>query len=115
MNPILSFLLALLITLAIEVPIGALMLRSKSAVIPLMLINILTNPALNAALTLILSLTRSYPLYWTALAVGELAVFIGEGFLIRSLCNIPLKRSITVSTVINLLSLFLGSAVLALI
>lgn len=113
MSPILTLILALMITLAIEVPLGALIIKRKSAIIPLILINVLTNPALNAALMLLFVITRSYTLYWIAVVIGEIAVFAGEGFLIRTLCNLPLKRSICISTAINAASLFLGSAVMA--
>ncbi len=112
MTPVLTLILALLITLLIEIPIGALLLKRKSTVVPLVLINILTNPALNAALMILFSLTQSYTLYWIAVVIGEIAVFIGEGFLIRALCDTPLKRSLLFSTIINAVSLFLGSAIL---
>ena len=113
MSPILTLILALTITLAIEVPLGVMILKRKDSVIPLILINILTNPALNVALMLLFVLTRSYPLYWTAAVIGEIAVFVGEGFLIKALCDIPLKRSLLFSTIVNAASLFLGSALLA--
>lgn len=115
MSPILTLILALMITLAIEVPLGSLIIKRKSAIIPLILINVLTNPALNAVLMLLFSLTQSYTLYWIAVVIGEIAVFIGEGFLIGPLCDIPLKRSMILSTLINAVSLFLGSAVMAII
>lgn len=106
---------ALALTLLIEVPLGMLLLKSKRPIIPLILINVLTNPALNATLLILFSLTQSFAVYWTAFALGELAVFVGEGFLLRSLCNISLKRAIIVSTLLNACSLFLGSAIMVLI
>ncbi len=106
---------ALALTLLIEVPSGALILKRKNAIIPLLLVNTLTNPALNAVLVILFSLTQNYPLYWTAVAVGEIAVFVGEGFLICALCDIPLKRALVVSTLLNTCSLFLGNAITALI
>lgn len=112
MSPVLTLILALLLTLVIEVPIGSLMIRSKSAVIPLILINILTNPALNALLMILFTLTVSYTAYWITMVIGEIAVFIGEGFLIRALCDIPIKRAFIISTVINAASFLLGSAIL---
>lgn len=115
MSPAVTLILALLITLAIEVPLGFLLLKRKDSIIPFILINILTNPALNAALMILFSLTQSYAVYWIAIVIGEIAVFIGEGFLIRLLCDIPFKRAIAISTVINAASLFLGSAIIAFI
>ena len=115
METVITFLSALILTLAIEVPLGALLIKRRGAVIPLILINVLTNPALNLTLTLLLVLTKSISLYWIAVVIGEIAVFIGEGFLIRVMCDIQLKRSIIISTVINAASLILGSAILALI
>ncbi len=115
MKAIITLLSALLLTLAIEVPLGALLIKRKDSVIPLILINVLTNPTLNLTLTLLLVLTKSISLYWIAVVIGEIAVFIGEGFLIRVMCDIQLKRSIIISTVINAASLILGSAILALI
>lgn len=112
MSPAITLILALLLTLLIEVPLGMLILKRKESIIPLILINVLTNPALNAVLMILFSLTRSYTAYWIAVVVGEIAVFVGEGILIRTLCDLPLKRSLLISTVINAVSLFLGSAVL---
>ncbi len=106
---------ALTLTLLIEVPLGALILKRKDTIIPLILINTLTNPALNAALIILFSLTRSYAIYWIAVAVGEIAVFVGEGSLISALCDIPLKRSLLLSAVINACSLFLGGAISAIL
>ena len=115
MKAIITLLSALLLTIAIEVPLGALLIKRKDSLIPLILINVLTNPALNLALTLLFALTQSISLYWIAVVIGEIAVFIGEGFLIRVTCDVQLKRSIIISTVINAASLILGSAILALI
>lgn len=115
MKAIITLLSALLLTLAIEVPLGTLLIKRKDSFIPLILINVLTNPALNLALTLLFALTQSISLYWIAVLIGEIAVFIGEGFLICFLCNLSLKRAIIISTVINAVSLILGSAILALI
>ena len=115
MKAIITLLSALLLTLAIEVPLGALLIKRKDSLIPLILINVLTNPALNLALTILFALTQNISLYWIAVVIGEIAVFIGEGFLIRSLCNLSLKRAIIISTVINAISLILGSAILTLV
>ncbi len=112
MNALLSLLSALFMTLLLEVPLGVLILKKQEVFIPLCLINILTNPALNAALMLLLAFTKSYTVYYIALAIGELAVFIGEGFLIRMMLGLPLKRSIILSTILNSVSLFLGRAML---
>ena len=110
-----SLLLALALTLTIEVPIGAILLKRKDSVIPLCLINILTNPALNALLFLTFSLTQNHTVYFTVLTIGELAVFIGEGYLLHTLCDLSLKRAIILSTITNIASLFLGSAIMSLV
>ena len=115
MNPFIELLLALIVTLLIEVPLGVLILKRKDIIIPLILINVLTNPALNAALMILFSLTQSYSVYLTALVVGEITVFVGESFLIRSLCDLPFKRSFILSISINSVSLLLGSAIIPLI
>ncbi len=115
MKAIIILLSALALTLAIEVPLGALLIKRKDSVIPLILINVLTNPALNAILILLFALTRSYTVYLIAVVIGEIAVFFGESFLIRFLCDLPPKKSILISTVINAASLILGSAILTLI
>ena len=115
MSPFFSLFAALFITLVIEVPLGVLMLKRKDTIIPLILINVLTNPALNAALMILFSLTQSYSVYLTAVVIGEISVFVGESFFIRSLCNLPLKRSFILSISINSASLLLGSAIIPLI
>ena len=88
-----DLLLALALTLVIEVPLGAILIRRKDSVIPLVLINVLTNPALNAILFLIFSLTKSHTVYFTVLTIGELAVLIGEGFLLHTLRSSAKTRS----------------------
>ena len=45
MKAVITLLSALLLTLAIEVPLGALLIKRKDSVIPLILINVLTNLA----------------------------------------------------------------------
>ncbi len=115
MSALLTMLSALSMTLLLEVPLGMLLLKDRNAFTPLALINILTNPALNAVLLLLLSLTQSYTVYYIAVAVGEIAVFLGEAFLIRFMLGLPLKKSFILSTLLNSVSLFLGSAILALI
>lgn len=115
MSPVLTLILALLLTLVIEVPLGFLLLKSKNAIFPLTLINVLSNPALNALLMILFALTESYIAYWIAMIIGETAVFVGEGFLLRALCNLSLKRALVISTVLNVCSLFLGSATMTLI
>ena len=75
MKAIITLLSALLLTLAIEVPLGTLLIKRKDSLIPLILINVLTNPALNLILTIIFSLTQSISLYWIAVVIGEIAVF----------------------------------------
>ncbi len=115
MSPVFTLILALLLTLVIEVPLGFLILKSKNAIFPLTLINVLSNPALNMALMMLFALTQSYMLYWIAVIIGEIAVFVGEGFLIRALCDIPIKRALLFSTIINAVSMLLGSTILALL
>lgn len=115
MTALIAILGPLILTLLIEVPLGALILKTRQAFVPLCLINILTNPALNASLLILFSLTHSYPLYYVALALGELIVFVGEGFLLRLTLGLPLKRALVISTVLNSVSLFLGSAIMSLL
>lgn len=115
MTPIAQILLALTLTLIIEVPIGVLILKSKRSAIPLTLINFITNPVLNSILIILFSLTQSYAVYWTALAVGEIAVFVSEAVLLDFLCDIPLKRSVRISAFINTTSFLLGTALLSII
>lgn len=115
MTALLTILGPLMMTLLLEVPLGVLILKNRQAFVPLCLINILTNPVLNASLLILFSLTQSYPIYYTALVLGELVVFIGESFLLRLTLGLPLKRALMLSTVLNSVSLFLGSAILSLL
>ena len=92
-----------------------LLLRDRSAFLPLILINVLTNPLLNLALLLLFALTGSYTAYAAGVVIGEAAVFVGEAFLLRALCTKTLKRAFLVSTAVNAVSLVLGSLIAALI
>ena len=106
---------ALALTLFIEVPLGFLVLKSKNTIFPLILINVLTNPALNTALLVLFSLTQNHTVYFSALIIGEFTVFVGEGFLLRSMCSLPLKHALIVSVFLNACSLFLGSVIISLV
>ena len=103
---------ALALTLIIEVPIGLILIRQKSSLIPLILINVLTNPALNSLVLILFSLTENHTLYYTAVIIGELFVFIAEAFLLCRMCFLPFKRALLFSTVINTASLVIGSLIL---
>lgn len=115
MKAIYTLFSTLTLTLVLEVPLGAWIMRRKDSIIPLILINLLTNPALNAALMIIFTLTQNYAVYLIVVIIGEIAVFLGEGLLIGFLCDLPPKKSIIISTTINAASLILGSAILSLI
>ena len=106
---------ALALTLFIEVPLGLILIKRMGSLIPLVLINVLTNPALNTALLVLFSLTQNHTVYFSALIIGEFAVFVGEGFLLRSMCSLPLKHALIVSAFLNACSLFLGSVIISLV
>lgn len=103
---------ALALTLIIEVPIGLILIKQKNSLLPLILINVLTNPALNSLLLLLFLLAKNYTLYCSAVIIGELAVFFGEGLLLDRLCNLPFKQALLFSTVMNTVSLVIGSILL---
>lgn len=105
---------ALLATEIIEIPLGLALIRKKDAALPLFLVNLLTNPLLNAALRLVLAGTEGMeaaaagPIYLASLILGEIAVVVTEAFLLRRLCRLKTGRAFAVSLILNVTSFALG-------
>jgi hypothetical protein len=111
------FLLSLLLTLIIEVPIIILLIRHVFKIKKLSLPKIIFVGIIASALTLpylwfvfSLFIKSNYILY-----VGELLVFLFESFIYIGLLNIGIKRSLIISLVANLVSFSLGLLIIALI
>ena len=103
---------ALLLTELIEVPLGCLFLRGRRPLVPLLLVNLLTNPLLNAALAVVSWRTAGLPaagtIHLTSLALGEAAVLVTEALLLRPLCRLGTRRAFAVSAVLNAVSFSVG-------
>lgn len=103
-----ALLLPLTLTLVLEVPAGALILRKKSAVFPLIAINTLTNVTINLIMLLVRSFTSAAAVRVLCCAAGEAAVVISEGMFIASACGETRKKSLIVSAVLNVFSFACG-------
>ena len=106
MDVLISFLVAFALTAAIEGAIVLAVFRRPVFVYYSVLWNLLTNPALGLGLSLAAAYWRVE--YWFAVLVGEVCVFVVEGFLIRALLGLPLGRALLLSLVLNTASLVLG-------
>lgn len=110
MSAALPLLRALALTLLIEIPLGLLLFfRSRRGAISLFLVNLLTNPLLNCIILLIFRIFPDMTVYYISVAVGEVCVVAGEAWLYRLLLpEIPLRRAIAASLVLNALSYSTG-------
>ena len=106
MDALISLFVAFALTAAIEGAIVLVLFRRLVFVYYSVLWNLLTNPALNLGL----SLAYGHVAYWPAVFVGEVCVFLGEGFLIRLLLRLPLGRALLLSLLLNAASFLLGLA-----
>ena len=101
--------LALGLTLAFELTVAAVWWRKWNAIIPVLLVNVLTNPPLNVIMSQILiSRGGRDGLYWCVLAVAEVSVVLIEGFLLSKLLRVGHKKALLFALVANAVSYFSG-------
>lgn len=106
---------ALGLTLAVELPLGALMFRRPRelclhAVVAVLLMNIATNPTLNLALLLVGTVHR------TAFVVfGEAAVVAVEMLVLRRALGVAHGRAFLSSLLLNAVSFTVGLAIAGMI
>lgn len=116
--PIIALLGALLLTVAVEGVIMALVTKSKTKVKASLLCNMLTNPLLNALLmlgTYIFCWTTESIGYYIALFVLEVAVVIVEGKVYSCLNAFQSDKKAYIASFALNLSSFLVGAILSLI
>lgn len=110
MSGVVGILVALGITLAVELPLGGLWWRRWKAVGCVALVNMLTNPLINLELTAVnMFITGGRTeLYWVILALSEISVVAAEGLLLCKMLEKPLGRAMLFSLAANLASYFIG-------
>ena len=101
------FLLALLLTIAVEGAAILLIFRRKKYAYYSLLCNLLTNPAMNALL-LISSWLLGMRVYYPALAVAEITVVIVEAIVYNYICGFGMKKAAALSVFLNALSFAAG-------
>ncbi|MCL1895870.1 MAG: hypothetical protein FWG03_04920 [Clostridiales bacterium] len=110
MNEMFSFIISLLIALALTAAIeGAIVFalyRKPLFVYYSLLWNLLTNPALNLGLFLAVSFGGAA--YAPSVMAGEACVFLAEALLIRLLLELPLKKALALSLLLNAASFLVG-------
>lgn len=105
-----AFLLTEVIELSVAVLIraaGILKMSYPDLLIPVFLVNLLTNPLLNYLLTLTGSVLGSSALPF-ATAVGEVAVLFGEALLLKAMCRMRFPPALLLSLVLNSASYLSG-------
>lgn len=125
MEVFIQFLLAFSVTAAVEISL-ALLLRivrliprenaktTADTVTPVFLMNLLTNPLLNLILiTANVFLGRIFYLFF--LAAGEVAVVIGEAFLLKLMCRLRTTPALAVSLALNAASFMSGTFIMPLV
>lgn len=109
MKELLWILGALGLTLAVELPLSAVWWRKSSAVVDVLLVNMLTNPLINVALWAVaVALDGRPPLYWVILAALEVTVVAVEGLLLGKLRRVTALRGLIFAAVANVISYFTG-------
>lgn len=112
------FVAALLLTLAVEVPLiallGARMGVTRRTLVAAVLINTLTNPVAILAIVAssVLVAARAPGALPVAVVAVEAAVVATEWFLLRATLGWPSRRSLAVSLIVNAASFGVGLAVL---
>lgn len=102
------------LTIAVELPLCLLFFhktarQSLVAALASLLMNLLTNPLLNLFLLLVYrSSGESLAVYYTALALGELAVVAAEAVILRAMLDAPAKRAFAASLALNAASFLIG-------
>ena len=101
--------LALGLTLAFELTVAAMWWRKWNAIIPVLLVNVLTNPPLNVIMSqIMLSRGGRDALYWCVLAVAEVSVVFVEGFLLSKMLHVGHKKALLFALAANAVSYFSG-------
>lgn len=103
-----SLLYALFLTIIIEGLVMLTLARSKKWVYYNLLVNLVTNPLLNLALTVFRRVYRDEYQYWIAVAIGEIIVFNVEAALYRAMTGETWKKCYIRSIVTNGLSFLIG-------
>ena len=101
--------LALGLTLVFELTVATVWWRRWSTLIPVLLVNVLTNPPLNVIMSQILiSRGGRDGLYWCVLAMAEVSVVLIEGFLLSKLLRVGHKKAFLFALTANAISYFSG-------
>lgn len=103
-----SLLYALFLTIVIEGLVMLALTGSKKWVYYNLLVNLVTNPLLNIALGILWLFSSNRVLYRVAVAIGEVAIFVGEAVLYRAMTGELRKKCYIRSIVTNGLSFLLG-------
>ena len=114
MTALLRLMLALPLTLAIEVPLSiSLRIRNKSDVLLVAMVNCITNPVLNFALRAISMIIDNKPAFFFAVLVGEALVVLSEGWFFRRFLEEPPRRPFLCSLILNAASFLAGLLILS--
>lgn len=112
MKLIFPLLRALAITLASELAVSLVFIRSHVArtrelLVTVTLMNLITNPALNLALILVTTYARAT--YYPTLVAGEAIVFSAEALILHLTLRLSGSRAALVSLILNLSSFLIGT------
>ena len=101
--------LALGLTLAFELTVAAVWWRKWNVLLPVLLVNVLTNPPLNVIMSQIMLVRGGRDaLYWCVLAAAEVSVVFIEGFLLSRMLCVGHKKALLFALVANAVSYFSG-------
>lgn len=108
----LPFLRALGITLAVELPLSLVFFHRPAravtyALVTVFLMNVITNPTLNIILAVV-SRYYGYAAYIAAAVAGEIAVFVAEADIMRSVLDATRRRALAASIALNAASVAAG-------
>jgi len=104
------FLLNLAITVLAEGVIALLLFRRPIFLYYIFLCNLLTNPAMNLILWIVVKVF-GVAYYYAALILAELTVILVEAFVLKLFCRFSLRNALLISACLNVFSFAVGSLI----
>ncbi len=99
----------LTVTLIVELLVGMLVVRDRTYIQSIIVVNVITNPLLN--LFLILFIGRLQCPYMVVVSLMEGIVFMVEGYLLMLMNQINIGKALKLSFIMNASSYLLGVAI----
>lgn len=114
MTVIINLIAAFILTAVIEGISAYAMRHERRFIVCSILCNLLTNPALNIGITIVFNIW-GYSAYIGALVLFEILAVAVEAAVYQKLCDVPFKKALVLSLILNGCSFLIGGSILFLI